>query len=53
MTAPDAEKPSTVAVSISESPDLRVLGLSDGHLRDAMAETALEVLAPRAATSPL
>lgn len=45
MTAPDAEKPSTVAVSISESPDLRVLGLSDGHLHDAMAETALEVLA--------
>lgn len=45
MTAPDAEKPSTVAVSISESPDLGVLGLSDGHLHDAMAETALELLA--------
>ena len=45
MTAQDAEKPWTVAVSISESPDLGMLGLSDGHLHDAMAETALEVLA--------
>ena len=45
MTAPQVEKPSAVGVSISDSPDLRVLGLSDGHLRDAMAETALEVLA--------
>ena len=45
MTEPRVGKPSAVGVSISESPDLRVLGLSDGHLRDAMAETALEVLA--------
>jgi len=34
-----------VAVSVSESPDLPALGLSDGHLRDAMAEIALNVLA--------
>ena len=45
MTAPHMEKPTAVGVSISDSPDLRVFGLSDGHLRDAMAETALEVLA--------
>ena len=34
-----------VAISVSESPDMRVLGLSDGHLRDAMAEIALHLLA--------
>ena len=45
MTAPHIEKPTTVGVSISDSPDLRVFGLSDGHLGDALAETALEVLA--------
>ena len=36
---------SAVGVSISESPDLGALGLSPGHLRDAMAEIALLVLA--------
>ena len=45
MTAPYVQKPSAVGVSISDSPDLRVFGLSDGHLHEAMAETALEVLA--------
>lgn len=35
----------TVGVSVSESPDLGVLGLSAGHLREAMAEIALLVLA--------
>ena len=35
----------SVGISISESPDLRVLGLSAGHLRDAMAEIALQLLA--------
>ena len=34
-----------VGVSVSESPDLGALGLSPGHLRDAMAEIALLVLA--------
>ena len=34
----------TVAISISESPDMAVLGLSDGHLQDAMAEIALHLL---------
>ena len=37
--------PPVVGVSVSESPDLRALGLSDGHLRDAMAEIALHLLA--------
>ena len=34
-----------VGISISESPDLGPLGLSTGHLRDAMAEVALHLLA--------
>ncbi len=45
MTAPDTGIPTAVGVSVSESPDLSALGLSDGHLRDAMAEVALLVLA--------
>ncbi len=45
MTSPQAETTPSVGISISESPDLRVLGLSDGHLRDAMAEVALRLLA--------
>jgi len=34
-----------IAVSTSESPDMPALGLSDGHLRDAMAEIARHMLA--------
>lgn len=34
-----------IAVSISESPDMPALGLSDGHLSDAMAEVARHLLA--------
>lgn len=45
MTPPQAETTPSVGISISESPDLHVLGLSDGHLRDAMAEVALRLLA--------
>ena len=45
MTAPDTEIPIAVGVSVSESPDLWALGLSDGHLRDAMAAIALHLLA--------
>ena len=36
---------SSVAISISESPDMAVLGLSNEHLQDAMAELALSLLA--------
>ena len=35
---------SKVAISISESPDMSVLGLSDAHLRDAMDRLALHLL---------
>jgi len=45
MTTPNAETSPAVGVSVSEGPDLRALGLSEGHLRDAMAEIALHVLA--------
>ena len=34
-----------IAISISESHDMPALGLSDGHLRDAMAEIARHLLA--------
>lgn len=34
----------TVAISISESPDLSVFGLSDAHLRDAMDRLPLHLL---------
>ena len=45
MTSSHTEASTTVALSVSEGPDLRALGLSYGHLRDAMAEIALNVLA--------
>jgi hypothetical protein len=35
----------TVAVSISESPDMKVLGLAEEHLDDAMSEVARHLLA--------
>ena len=35
----------TVAISVSDSPDMPALGLSDEHLRDAMAELARHLLA--------
>ncbi len=45
MTSSHTETSTAVGISVSESPDLRALGLSHGHLRDAMAEIALHVLA--------
>ena len=45
MTSSRAEISTAVGISVSESPDLQAPGLSDGHLRDAMAEIALHVLA--------
>ena len=45
MTTSHNDTTPTVGVSVSESPDLRTLGLSEGHLRDAMAEIALCLLA--------
>lgn len=35
----------TVALSVSDSPDLQSLGLSDGHLRDAVRHIATQLLA--------
>ena len=45
MLSSHTETWTAVGVSVSESPDMQALGLSDGHLRDAMAEIALQVLA--------
>ncbi len=45
MTTHNAEGSTAIGVYVSESPDLWTLGLGDGHLRDAMAEIALQVLA--------
>lgn len=44
MSNPDSVRQHFVAVSTSESPDMTVLGLSDAHLCDAMAEIARHVL---------
>ncbi len=44
MTMARSRTTPAVAISVSESPDMWVHGLSDGHLRDAMAEIALELL---------
>ena len=44
MTLQETKTTPTVAISISESPDMAVLGLSDEHLQDAMAEIALHLL---------
>ena len=38
-------RPPTFGVSISDSPDLASLGLGPGHLREAMAEIAIQLLA--------
>jgi len=38
-------RPLTVAISASESPDLSAFGLGKGHLRDAVADLVLQVLA--------
>ncbi len=35
----------TVAISTSDSPDMAALGLGEGHLKEAMAELALQLLA--------
>ena len=45
MRVQGTEATSRVAISISESPDMAVLGLSNEHLQDAMAELALSLLA--------
>ncbi len=44
MTKQEASGRPVIAVSTSESPDMAALGLSHGHLRDAMVEIARHVL---------
>ena len=45
MSTVKARTPNTVAISTSESPDMAILGLSEGHLREAVADFALYLLA--------
>ena len=45
MEQADRPPPRTVGISISESPDMRYFGFSDGHLKDAMAGFAIHLLA--------
>ena len=46
MTTADAlPPPNVIAISVSESPDMSVFGLSNEHLRGAMGEIALHLLA--------
>ena len=44
MMKREASNQCTVAISISDSPDMASLGLSDGHLSDAMVEVARHLL---------
>lgn len=45
MSIREAMNQKSVAVSVSESPDMPTLGLTDSHLKDAMAEIARHLLA--------
>ena len=45
MIMSDFPAPKVVALSTSESPDMAVFGLSEGHLREAVAEFAIYLLA--------
>lgn len=45
MRLPDLPPPRNIGISISESPDMRYFGFSDGHLKDAMAGFAIHLLA--------
>ena len=44
MSINEESREHVIAVSTSESPDMAILGLSDEHLRDAMAEIARHAL---------
>ena len=45
MSTQENRTPKAIGISISDSPDMKVLGFGNGHLRDAMAEVATYVLA--------
>ena len=45
MSAVDTQTPKVIAISMSESPDMAVLGFSDDHFREAVAEFSIYLLA--------
>ena len=45
MMPTELTTPKTIAISTSDSPDMAALGLSEGHLREAVAEVAIYALA--------
>lgn len=45
MMPTEFQTPMTIAISTSNSPDMAALGLSEGHLREAIAEVAIHLLA--------
>lgn len=45
MSPMKQRKPLRIAISTSDSPDMVALGLSEGHLKEATAELALQLLA--------
>ena len=45
MSLADRQAPITIAISTSDSPDMAALGMSEGHLTEATAELALQLLA--------
>ena len=45
MTTQKNRTCNTIGISISDSPDMKVLGFGNGHLRDAMTEVATYLLA--------
>ena len=47
MNLMEQRKPITLAISASDSPNMAALGLGEGHLKDAMAELAIQLLAVR------
>lgn len=45
MNRADRRGPMTIAISTSDSPDMASMGMSEGHLNEAAAELALQLLA--------
>lgn len=45
MMLTEGQTPTTIALSMSDSPDMAALGLSERHLREAIAEFAIHLLA--------
>ena len=45
MSAIDSRTSKTIAISMSESPDMAALGFSEGHLQEVVAEFAIYLLA--------